>query len=359
MVGIGAAKRATPLDASRVSGECRATAMPSGIAPEPAASESAAFPASAPREPDALDRARELAAAFSYSLEKERNASRHTVRAYANDLDAYLRWCERSGLDPLVATHRDLRRFLADLDRACYARSTVNRMLSSLRGFFRWLNVTGALDTDPVSALQGPKQGKHLPHVLKPAEMVRLLSVHAPRDASGVVREQSPTDMRDQALLEFLYACGARVFEASALLLSDVDFSQGQAKVLGKGDKERIIPLHDLCLAALRRYLDQARPLLMRARPCPFFFVSARGNQMTTDAIRKMFKETVRAAGLDEGLSPHDMRHTFATDLLTGGADLRSVQEMLGHASLSTTQVYTHLSAARLAAVHAQAHPRA
>lgn len=359
MARVGAAKRATPLDASRVSGGHRETAVPSGIAPDSAASESSAPSTSASLESAALERARELAASFSRSLEKERNASVHTVRAYANDIDAYLRWCARSGLDPLAATHRDLRRFLADLDRARCARSTVNRMLSSLRGFFRWLNVTGVLDADPVSALQGPKQGKHLPHVLKPVEMARLLSVHAPRDTSGAVRDQSPTDMRDQALLEFLYACGARVSEASGLLLADVDFAQGQAKVLGKGDKERIIPLHDLCLTALRRYLEAARPLLVRARPCPFFFVSSRGNQMKPDAIRKMFKNTVRAAGLDERLSPHDMRHTFATDLLAGGADLRSVQEMLGHASLSTTQVYTHLSAARLAAVHAQAHPRA
>ena len=164
--------------------------------------------------------------------------------------------------------------------------------------------------------------------------------------------------MRDQALLEFLYACGARISEASGLHSDCVDFDQCQVKVFGKGGKERIIPLHDLCIETMKRYFYDYRPVLLRDKSSPYFFVSTRGNQMGTDAMRKMFKETVREAGLDDSLSPHDMRHTFATDLLAGGADLRSVQEMLGHSSLSTTQIYTHLTPARLKQVHRLAHPR-
>ncbi len=289
----------------------------------------------------------------------ERSASAHTVRAYHIDLMDFARWAKRASVDPLTATHRQLRQYLGELDRAQYSRTTINRRLSALRGFFRWLNVTGKSSSDPACVLQGPKKQKSLPQVIRPADMARLLSVHGKRDAQGRPREQSPADMRDQALLEFLYACGARVSEASGLKVADVDFEQGQVKVFGKGSKERIIPLHEMALSSLRAYLVVGRPRLLDGKSSEYAFVSTRGNRMGTDAIRKMFKATLREAGLDETLSPHDMRHTFATDLLSGGADLRSVQEMLGHASLSTTQVYTHLSPERLKDAHRQAHPRA
>ncbi|CVH75526.1 Tyrosine recombinase XerD [Coriobacteriaceae bacterium CHKCI002] len=316
----------------------------------------AAEPAGDPLAVDA--RASELVESFCEALRVERNASAHTVRAYRTDLMDYLRWARRARVKPLGATHRQLRLYLAELDRAQYSRTTVNRRLSALRGFFRWLNVTGVLEEDPAGALSGPRSRQSLPHVIRAADMARLLSVHAERDAAGRVRAQSPADLRNQAILEFLYACGARVSEASGLLASHVDLAAGQAKVLGKGAKERIVPLHDLAVASMRAYASEARPALLRDRTCEFFFVSTRGGRMGTDAIRKMFKDALRKAGLDESLSPHDMRHTFATDLLDGGADLRSVQEMLGHASLSTTQIYTHLAPERLKRVHAQAHPR-
>ncbi len=299
-----------------------------------------------------------LADAFCESMRVEHNASIHTQRAYRTDLTDYARWAAREGLDALDVTHRQLRQYLGELDSAQYSRTTINRRLSALRSFFRWLNVTQVTDRDPASVLQGPKQQKTLPHVIRAADMVKLLSVYGKRDATGKLREQSPVDMRNQALLEFLYACGARVSEASGLRTSNVDFGRGQVKVFGKGSKERIIPLHDMALSSMRTYLTIARPKILKGRECDRFFVSTRGNGMTTDALRKMFKEAVREAGLDETLSPHDVRHTFATDLLDGGADLRSVQEMLGHASLSTTQIYTHLSPGRLKQVHHSAHPR-
>ena len=295
---------------------------------------------------------------FCEALHVERGSSVHTVRAYRIDLMDYARWAMREHLDPVLVTHKQLRRYLGELDRAQYSRTTINRRLAALRSFFRWLNVTGRADGDPASALSGPRRQKSLPHVIRASDMVKLLCVYGKRDAAGNLREQTSSDMRNLALLEFLYACGARVSEASGLLTANVDFERGQVKVFGKGAKERIVPLHDLALSSMRTYLLLARPALLRDKTSDFFFVSTRGNGMTTDAIRKMFKEAVRTAGLDETLSPHALRHTFATDLLDGGADLRSVQEMLGHASLSTTQVYTHLSPGRLKQVHHRAHPR-
>ncbi|MBR3181661.1 MAG: tyrosine recombinase [Eggerthellaceae bacterium] len=294
------------------------------------------------------------------SLRVEHGYSEHTIRNYQVDLQAFLMWCGRRNVDPLKATHRELRAYLGEMDAAQYARTTVNRRLSSMRGFYRWMNLVGATDSDPAEALSGPKRGKHLPHVLKQSEMERLLAVHGPVGPDGKPREQTPEDMRDQALLEFLYACGARISEAAGLKLQDVDFQTHLVKLFGKGRKERIVPLHDLCVDAMRAYVRDARPLLLKkGEQTDSFFVSNKGNPMSADSMRKRFKATVRAAGLDDRLSPHDMRHTFATDLLDGQADLRSVQEMLGHASLSTTQVYTHLSTTRLKDAHHQAHPRA
>ena len=295
---------------------------------------------------------------FCNALRVERNASEHTVRAYRADLDDYARWAERLGIDPLRATHRQLRLYLGELDQARYSRMTVSRRLSALRSFFRWLNVTERTNTNPACALQGPKRSKSLPCVIRPVDMAKILSVHGPRTIAGDRREQTPADMRDQAVLEFLYASGARVSEASGLEVANVYFAEGQAKVFGKGAKERIIPLHEIALQSMRAYASKARDRLLDGKTSPYFFVSSRGNRYSEDAIRRMFKETQLEAGLDGAYTPHDIRHTFATDVLDGGADLRSVQEMLGHASLSTTQIYTHLSPARLKEVYAQAHPR-
>ena len=301
----------------------------------------------------------DLVDGFIESLIVEKGSSAHTVRSYRTDIEGVMRWCARHGVDPLHATHRDIRGYLGELDAAQYARSTVNRRLSSLHGFYAWLNVSGFTTDDPSSALSGPKQGKHLPHVLKAAEMARLLSVYAERDLQGSKRERTAVEIRNQAILEFLYACGARISEAAGLRLGDIDFDSKLVRVLGKGNKQRVIPLHDFCVDALETYLGNARADLATNASSDFVFLSTRGNPMSADSMRKMFKKTVRLAGLDESLSPHDMRHTFATDLLNGGADLRSVQEMLGHSSLSTTQIYTHLSPNRLKAAHLQAHPRA
>lgn len=296
---------------------------------------------------------------FCSSLVVERGASVHTVRAYRDDVLAYLRWTHRNGLAPFEVTYRQMRRYLAELDQARYARTTIKRHLSALRSFFRWLNRTGRTDNDPVSVIQAPRGDCRLPKTIAGADMVALLGVFSDEDAFGEPREQTPADLRDQAVLEFLFSCGARVSEASGLLTAWVNFPAREVKVFGKRAKERIVPLSRTAAMVMERYLHESRPVLLNGRESDYFFVSNRGNSYSPDAIRKMFKRALRAAGLDENLSPHAMRHSFATGLLDGGADLRSVQDMLGHASLSTTQIYTHVSPERLKESHRLAHPRA
>ena len=289
-------------------------------------------------------------ASYCDMLVVERNSSQHTVRNYRLDLLDFGRWAARSSVNPLCATRRDMRSYLGDLDYAQYSRRTVNRRLSSIRSFFRWLAAEGLVESNPADVVSGPKLARSLPRTIPPADMARLLSVWRGSD--------KPADMRNRAILEFLYACGARISETSGLLVDNVDFDTAQVRVFGKGSKERIVPLHELAIASMRDYLFNARPALLVGKESPYFFVSTRGNQMSPDALRKMFKQSLLAAGLDQTLSPHDMRHTFATDLVEGGADLRSVQEMLGHSSLSTTQIYTHVSISHLKEEHRHTLPR-
>lgn len=291
---------------------------------------------------------------FCRSLSSERNVSDETVRAYRGDVEGFLRWCACNGTDPLQADHRQVRRYLAYLDQADYARRTVNRRLSSVKAFYRWLVASEHIPSSPAEVLQGPRQGRPLPRVIRQADMEKLLSVTlSDKDPESV----TPVDLRNQALLELLYAAGLRVSEAAGLLLSQVSLDEAMLRVMGKGSKERIVPLHETACRALHCYLEKARPSLAKGES-PFVFLSTRGNPLSANAIRAVFKHALREAGLDQTLTPHAMRHSFATDLLAGGADLRSVQEMLGHASLSTTQIYTHMTPERLKEAHRQAHPR-
>jgi len=294
--------------------------------------------------------AEQLVDRFLRHLEVERGVSPNTVRAYAADLSRYLEWAERSHVDPITLSHRQMRSYLAELDRAHYARRTIARRLSSIRTFFAFLHTEGLVSSDPAAVLATPKIPARLPKVL-PAESVTAL-LDAP-DAS------TPAGLRDRAVLEVLYATGARVSEVSSLELGDVDLAQGQVKLMGKGSKERIVPLHRLAIDSVRTYLRDARPVLRSDASGELLFLSARGRQYSSDAIRRMFKRHLAAVGATSSLSPHALRHTFATHLLDSGADLRTVQELLGHVALSTTQIYTHLSTQRLQDVHRTAHPRA
>jgi integrase/recombinase XerD len=294
--------------------------------------------------------AAELVDRFLGHLALERGASPNTVRAYSADLARYLEWAQRSDIDPITLNHRQMRRYLAELDQAGYARRTVARRLSSVRSMFSYLLAEGLAASDPSSVLAAPKIPRRLPKIVPNDALQAMLETP---DAT------TPVGLRDRAVLELLYATGARVSELSGLCLGDLDLAQGQLTVMGKGSKERIIPVHRKAIAVMRTYLSDGRPALAKPDSDDHVFLSSRGKPMSADAIRRMFKHVLSTVGTIQSLSPHSMRHTFATHLVEAGADLRTVQELLGHVALSTTQIYTHLSMKRLQDVHKGAHPRA
>lgn len=297
------------------------------------------------------DRLEGLVGSFCDHLAGVRGLSPNTVRAYRTDLLAYVSWCRREGVRPLSVSHRELRSYLADLSRAGYSARTVNRHLSALRGLYRWLEREGFCSAGAAASVASPKLARTLPRTMTDADARALLATCDGSDPAG---------LRDRAFLELLYATGARVSEVAGLRVPDVDLAQGQARLFGKGSKERLVPVYETALDWVARYLGEGRPLLAARskEPTSALFLSVRGNPMSADALRARFERHVAEAGLDPALTPHAMRHTFATELLGGGADLRSVQELLGHESLSTTQVYTHLSVERLREAAARSHPR-
>ncbi len=289
-------------------------------------------------------------------LSGTRNVSKNTVRGYRADIEEFLRWCDRKGADPLTITTPQVRAWLGELRRARYASRTMNRKLSALRGFYSWMIERDLATTSALATMPGPKVGRHLPKVMGDREVRQMLAA---------VDGESAWDVFDRALVEFLYATGARIQEASNVNLEDIDLARGSVRLFGKGSKERLVPLYAKARAAVKAYLERVRP--ERALKTPAgegedhehaLFLSKRGRRMSAAALRKRFEGVVDKAGLPPTITPHTMRHTFATELLNGDADLRSVQELLGHASLSTTQIYTNLSIERLSDVMRQAHPR-
>lgn len=301
-----------------------------------------------------LDRAIDRFASYLDAVE---GCSPLTCRAYREHLGAYGRWCSRAGSDPLDPAPRDLRRWLADLSKAGYAPRTIAAHVSALRSFMRWASLEGISPDGAASSLRAPKLGRALPRALTDEQVARLLDVP---DRS------TPAGLRDAAALELLYATGARVSEAAGLRLGDIDPLSGTARLFGKGSKARIVPVYRRALDAVSDYVRAGRPFLVARAAYGLpegegdrLLVTDRGAPMDAAALRRRFERLARAAGLPAGTTPHAMRHAFATELLDGGADLRAVQEMLGHASLSTTQVYTHLTPDRLKAAVRQALPRA
>jgi integrase/recombinase XerD len=291
----------------------------------------------------------ELVHRYLEHLSVERNASPRTVAAYSTDLAQFSAWLERAHLDIITLRYRDLRGYLAELDRARYSRRTIARKLSALRSLYAYLADAGAVVGSPADVIATPKLPSRLPVIATPDAVTALID--APDAAT-------PIGMRDRAILETLYATGVRVSELTGLDLGDVDFARGQIKVLGKGSKERIVPIHQLANARLAEYLRSARPRLAKGRDTTAFFLNRSGTRLSAGGVRRLMKRHLATSGGVSTLSPHALRHTFATHLLEEGADLRTVQELLGHVALSTTQIYTHLSAKRLRDVHKTAHPR-
>lgn len=282
-------------------------------------------------------------------LRSGRLASENTLRAYGEDLANLSGWLRERGMGADGLDRDALRSYLGDLVRAGYAERTINRRLSAIRGAYLWLARAGVPVSADAAAMRGRRQPRTLPRTMSDAEAARLI------DSC----DATPTGLRDRALLELLYASGARISEASALDVASVDVARSQVTLFGKGSKERIVPLYASATAAVSDYIERARPALLRpGGERDALFLSTRGNRMSAAALRERFERHALLAGLDSGLTPHAMRHTFATELLSGGADLRSVQELLGHESLSTTQIYTHLSIDRLKDAARSAHPR-
>jgi integrase/recombinase XerC len=281
---------------------------------------------------------------------RTRGASRHTMRAYDNDLAELAEWATRGRREPGELVHRDLRAYAAALSERGLAPSTVARKLAAVRSLHDHLTRAGAASSNPGELLPSPKRGSRLPRVLGPGEIATLLE-RIP--ASG------PLEVRDRALFELAYACGLRAEEIVNLDLDSTEFESETLRVTGKGSKTRIVPMGEPAQHALERYLQKARPALAADRSQAALFLSRRGRRLSPSDVRRRLERWVRQAAVAGHVSPHTLRHSFATHLLEGGADLRSIQELLGHASLSTTQVYTRVEPQRLRREYARSHPRA
>jgi integrase/recombinase XerC len=298
---------------------------------------------------------------FLAYLSDERRFSPRTIEAYGSDLERFLVfWSEEFANVPAARTPLakvdtlSIRSHLAALHRGELSNRSLSRHLSTLRSFFRWACREGHIEKNPAKGLPQPRAARTLPRALTLADTEQLLDT----------ADESNLPEREIALFELLYATGLRVSEAAGLDLSDLDLESRLVRVTGKGSRERIVPFGDSAADALREYLPVRRALTAHPRSGDdeegeALFVNARGGRLTTRSMARLLKRRLRAAGLPTGISPHALRHTFATHLLQAGADLRAIQELLGHASLSTTQKYTHLDAARLSEVYRKAHPRA
>ncbi len=286
---------------------------------------------------------------FADHLWMERGLSRNTLAAYRSDLRLFATWLKERGRDPLEAEGADLRAWLATrLEAGGSARASA-RMLSSLRQFYQFAHREGLIEADPSALIDMPRLGRPLPKTLGEAEVEALLE--APRVAVA-------EECRDKAMIELLYATGLRVSELISLRLADIDRRQGLARVIGKGGKERLVPIGEEALHWLERFIAGKRQELLRGRAVDALFPTRRGGAMTRQAFWYRLKKYAARAGIRQSLSPHTLRHAFATHLVDHGADLRVVQLLLGHSDLSTTQIYTHVARQRLLALHRAHHPR-
>ena len=295
-----------------------------------------------------------LAEDWLHSLRAERDVSPHTLSAYAVDLGQFSEWSARGQVDDLGSIdRRHLRRYVAFLSEKKFARRTIARKVSSIRSFLRWAVLHGFIAVSPAEDLGVPKLDRPLPKALRAGDAARLLST-PPAD--------EPTGIRDRAILELLYGSGLRVAELCALDVDDLDLRRGAVIVTGKGRKQRQVPIGDTAAAALRAYLGEVRASFMQQQDkqsdSAALFLNSRGRRLGQRSVRSSLQRYAAADGLPH-VSPHSLRHSFATHLLDGGADLRAVQELLGHENLATTEIYTHVSTERLRTVYEQSHPRA
>jgi len=293
-------------------------------------------------------------ARFLKHLLVERGASAHTLKGYREDLETFADYFSDDAgncPEPETVTSVELRGYLSALHDSGYAKASIARKLASLRSFYRFGQREGWTKGNPATALRNPRKSKKLPHFLSTEEIGKLLASPQANSAMG---------LRDRAILETLYSAGLRVSELVDLSDGDLDFAQGIVKVRGKGRKERLAPLGSYAIAALEAWLSARKlsPKIPTGREAPVF-VNRFGTRLTTRSVGRMLEKYLQETGLDNRTSPHTLRHTFATHLLDRGADIRSVQELLGHKSLVTTQIYTHVSTSNLLSAYEKAHPRA
>jgi site-specific recombinase XerD len=280
---------------------------------------------------------------------RRRAVAEKTRRAYGGDIARFAAWCEARELAPTAAGVRDLRRYAASLSQGGLAPTSVARAVASLRAFYRVLRERGEVTQNPADLLTLPKRPRALPHVLTPEELAALL------DRIGVA---TPLERRDRAMFELAYAAGLRAEELVTLTVDSVAFDAEQVRVEGKGSKTRIVPVGEPALRALADYVERARPALAHDGERALL-LSKSGRPLSTSDVRRRLRIWSARAGLGGAVHPHALRHSFATHLLDGGADLRAIQELLGHATISTTQVYTRVESARLRRAYASSHPRA
>ncbi len=285
---------------------------------------------------------------FADYLRVERGLAANTVKAYSRDLTGFAVFLKDTNLDSVLeATRLDIAGYLAHLHRRELSSSTIDRKTDSLRSFYRFLAAEKYTEDDPTRLIESARSWSKLPGVLSEEEVQSLLDQP---DTS------KPLGLRNKVIIEIMYAAGLRVSELVELKITDLNPEIGYIRCLGKGNKERVVPVGSKALAAVQEYLNSGRPLL---RPkCDHLLVNYMGNKLTRDGVRKIIQKLAKSAGIQKNVSPHTLRHCFATHLLEGGADLRSLQEMLGHADISTTQIYTHVDSKRLREVHQKFHPR-
>jgi integrase/recombinase XerC len=299
----------------------------------------------------------ELIGAFADHLALERRLSEHTVAAYGRDLRQLATFLERQGRGLADATYHELRRFLGQQATLGYARSSIARRVGTIHTFYRWAAARGLVERDPALLLGRPKVVNRLPTVLRPREAAALMESPSPPGEGGDPLAEAVA-LRDRAVLELLYGSGLRVGEAAGLTLDRLDLRRGRVTVMGKGSKEREVPLSDYARDAVEAYLRDGRPT-MAAEGSPVAFFNLREHPITSRDIRRLVGRYARSELSGRTVTPHTLRHSYATHLLEGGADIRAVQELLGHASVATTQRYTHVSRTRLFEAYRQSHPRA
>ncbi len=282
---------------------------------------------------------------FIRYLEIEKNYSVHTLLNYRLDLEDFSKFIAHPEIEKI--DYLALRKYLAALKERNLASRSIGRRLSALRSFFKFLTREGYLKSNPILIVASPKQEKHLPSFMTEEEVTKLIESALARE------EKDERGLRDRAILETFYSSGLRISELVGLSVMDFDFISGVIKVMGKGKKERVVPIGEVAIRALRRYLEA------RKKQSEAVFLNKNGRRITARGVRGIVEKYIRRAGIKQGVSAHTFRHSFATHLLNRGADLRTVQELLGHANLSTTQIYTHLTTDKLKSVYDKAHPRA